>query len=424
LLYFPAMNRRGLPVLLLLGTFLVTVAVACGSSGDDAPTKPQFAFGLDAQVLASGADATGVRAIEFAPDGRIFYAEQFSGQVRIVNQDGTLQVPPFVSLQVANYLDQDWGLTGLALDPNFATNHYVYVFYTAPVSEFIGRPTIVRYTDTNGTGTDQRTISDDFPETFANHQGYNANGEIHFGPDGFLYASVGDYDQGTAKPEDGGHPELVSDLSSPIGKMLRLNKADGTAAAGNPFEAQAGADPRVFAYGFREPFSFTFDSAGTLYGTDNTTVSCEELNVIEPGKNYGWPTGWTFPFDNCAVGQGEQPVYNYAREGKQPADFLSFVETQGITVLKGSKYGQLTDGIVVCQSEKSKINDQDPGSPGALVRFVLNGPKTVTSSDIIVRDCKGAAAAHDGELYFANGTSLMKVVAGAASGTAQQVPPS
>lgn len=413
------MNRRAIPALLLIAAFILTVSISCGSSDDDDSGKLVYAFGLDSQVVVSGADGTAVRAMEFAPDGRIFYAQQFTGQVRIINADGTLQVAPFITLQVANYLDLDWGLTGLALDPEFSTNHYVYVYYTAPVAENVGRPTIVRYTDSNGTGTEQRVISDDFPGTFANHQGYNANGEIHFGPDGFLYASVGDYDQGTANPADGGHPELVNDLSSPIGKMLRLNKADGTAAAGNPYEGRTDADARVFATGFREPFSFTFDpTSGALYGTDNTTVSCEELNVIKPGENYGWGTMGDFPFSNCAAGTGEQPIYNLSREGTLPGDFLSFVEVQGITVLKGSKYTQLTDGIVACQSQKSVV--QEASSPGALIRMLITGT-TVSASDIIVRDCKGTAYAHNGEIYYSNATQLMKLVqSSAASG---QAPP-
>lgn len=418
------MNRRALPALLLLITFTLTIAVACGSSGDDGPQKPVFSFGLDSQVLASGGDATAVRAIEIAPDGRIFYIQQFSGQVRIINQDGTIQVPPFAALQVANYLDLDWGLTGLALDPQFSTNHYVYAFYTSPVSENIGRPTIVRYTDSNGTGTEQRIISDDFPDTFLNHQGYNANGEIHFGPDGFLYASVGDYDQGTAKPEEGGHPELVSDPASPVGKLLRLDKANGEAAPGNPFEGQAEADARVFASGFREPFSFTFDpTTGAIYGTDNTTVSCEELNIITPGKDYGWGTMGDFPFGDCAAGTGEQPIHNLSRENTQPGDFISFVESQGLTVLTDSKYAQLTDGIVVCQSQKSKTGEDAPLSPGALVRMVITGT-TVSATDIIVRDCKGTAYVNNGEIYYANGTQLMKVVQPAANSGDAQVPPS
>jgi Glucose / Sorbosone dehydrogenase len=358
----------------------------------------------------------------------MFYAEQFSGDIRIVLADGTLQPAPFATLQVANYLDLDWGLTGLALDPQFATNHFVYAFYTASVGDNIGKPTIVRYTDTNGTGQDQRVISSDFPQTFPNHQGYNANGDLHFGPDGFLYASVGDYDQGTADPAQGGHPEVVGDLSSPVGKLLRLNKADGSAAPGNRFAAQAGADPRVFAYGFREPFSFTFDPvSGSIYGTDNTTVSCEELNVIAAGKSYGWPTGWTFPFADCTSGQGVQPIYNFAREGQNPGDFLSFVETQGIGLLKNSTYSQLTDGLIVCESQKSVVKDasgKDVVSPGALVRFVMTSPTAVASSDVIVNDCKGTVLAHNGVVYYSDATQLLKLTQSTGTGNNQQAPPS
>lgn len=421
------MKRRTSLALPLIAIF-VAVSAACGSSSTPSDNSaPKFALGLSAQVIASGADAASVRSMEFAPDGRMFYAEQFSGDIRIVLADGTLQPTPFATLQVANYLDLDWGLTGLAMDPQFATNHFVYAFYTAPVGDNIGKPTIVRFTDNNGTGQDQRVISSDFPQTYPNHQGYNANGDLHFGPDGYLYASVGDYDQGSAKPAEGGHPELINDLSSPVGKLLRVNKADGSAAPGNPFAAQAGADPRVFAFGFREPFSFTFDPvSGSIYGTDNTTVSCEELNVITAGQGYGWTTpgmqAADFPFANCAAGTGQQPIYNYSREGTGPGDFLSFVETQGISFLKNSTYSQLTDGLVVCESQKSVVNEKP--SPGALVRFVLSSPTTVASSDIIVPDCKGDAYAHNGVVYYSDATQLLKLTQSGQSGTNQQPPSS
>src|ERR1700693_681161 len=157
------MKRRAALPFPLIAIIVLVVTAACSSSGTSISSGPKFAFGLSAQVVASGADAASVSAMEFAPDGRIFYAEQFSGDIRIVLADGTLQPTPFATLQVANYLDLDWGLTGLALDPQFAANHFVYAFYTAPVADNIGQPTIVRFTDNNGTARDQSVISSDFP---------------------------------------------------------------------------------------------------------------------------------------------------------------------------------------------------------------------------------------------------------------------
>jgi glucose/arabinose dehydrogenase len=403
--------------LLFLIALPILFAVACG--GDDTtnsgPTGPTYNFGLDSVVVAGNGDADNVSAIEFAPDGRMFYAIQYkttdtgdSGIIRVVLPDGSLQQQPFAEFPVANYLGLDWGLTGLALDPAFGTNHYVYAFYTASAGEFIGKPTLVRFTDDNGTGTDMTVITDDFRESFANHQGYNLNGDIHFGPDGYLYVSVGDYDQGTAKPEEGGQPGLVGDLSSPIGKMLRISKEDGSAAPDNPFAGQTDADPRVFASGFREPFPFTFDASGNIYGTDNTPDTCEEINLIKAGQSYGWPAGWEFPFANCAAGQGTQPIYNFAREGHQPGDFLAFVESQGMSFLRNSTYSQLSDGLLVCESQKSLV--ENTPSPGALVRMTLSGPDTITASDMIVNDCKGDVVAHAGQVYYATQTEIRKLV--------------
>jgi glucose/arabinose dehydrogenase len=419
-------------LLFLTAALPLLLAVACG--GDDTSTTPTptvpptvYAYGLNSQVVVGNGDADNVSAIAFAPDGRIFYAEQFTGEsgsfqgvIRVIGTDGTLQAQPFATVPVANYLGLDWGLTGLALDPDFATNHFVYAFYTAVAGDNIGKPTLVRFTDANGIGTEQTTITEDFPQTIANYQGYNANGDIHFGPDGYLYLSIGDYDQGTAKPENGGDPNLVKSLSTPIGKLLRINKTDGSAAPDNPFVGNPDADPRVFASGFREPFPFAIDANGNIYGTDNTPDTCEELNLIKAGQDYGWPSNWAFPFADCTVGSGAQPIYNFARDGTQPGDFLSFVESQGLNFLTGTTYSQLADSLLVCQSEKSVVRDVP--SAGALRQFVLASPESVGSSTIVVNDCKGDVVANAGVVYYATKTEIRKLIQAGASSTGNAIP--
>jgi len=134
-----------------------------------------------------------------------------------------------------------------------------------------------------------------------------------------------------------------------------------------------------------------------------------------------------FPFANCAAGSGEQPIYNYAREGMQPGDFLSFVETQGLSFLGGTTYSQLTDGLLVCESQKSTVKDasgKDVVSPGALVRFVMTSPTAVASSDVIVNDCRGDVYVHNGVVYYSDATQLLKLTQSTGTGNNQQAPPS
>lgn len=419
------MNARAF-LFVPLSLLLLVSALSCG--GDDGGSSgSDFAFGLGAQTIAAGGSAESVSAIAFAPDGRIFYAEQYKGTIQIILADGTLQPRPFTQVSVAEWLSLDWGLTGLALDPGFATNHYVYAFYTEPAGTQsdgasdvpIGRPVIVRFTDEDGAATGRTVIVDDLPLTDVRKPGYNANGDLRFGPDGKLYASLGDYDLFAEEPD------VITGLGSTIGKMLRLNP-DGSAPDDNPFVGQQGADPRVYASGFREPFSFNFGPDGTLYANDNTTVSCEELNVIKAGEFYGWPQMGEFPFSDCAAAPGEQAITRLSREGTQPGDFLSFVEVAGLSYLTGSTYSTLTDGLIVCEGQKSGLD----GAPanGVLRRLTFTDPLTVASSDLVARECKGDAAANNGAVYYATATELKKLVQGAVAPAdtaegGQQTPP-
>jgi aldose sugar dehydrogenase len=184
-------------------------------------------------------------------------------------------------------------------------------------------------------------------------------------------------------------------LSTPVGKLLRVKKDDGSAAPGNPFVDRPGVDPRIFAYGFRENFDFAFHPAtGKLYGTDNTTVSCEELNVIESGANYGWPNVRTFPFSDCKAGGQKTGIYFFSKVDTRPEDFLSNVIVSGVAFASGAVYPTLGDSLMVCES-----------GTGLLRRLVLTGPdlQQVSASDIAAKDCKlDVAVSPDGIIYYSN----------------------
>ena len=381
--------------------FFTLVLAFSGCAGEE-----QLPFGLQSQEVVKADHAT---VMAPAPDGRMFFGEQFSGQIKIIGVDGKLQADPFAQVETTSYLGQDWGLTGLAIDPAFKDDHFVYAFYTQPISPAapeasppfgpVARPTLVRFTDENGRGVNPTVISDNFPLTSAVHADFNANGNIHFGPDGYLYLSIGDYDIFSDQPD------VLRKLDNPIGKMLRIDAKDGSAAPGNPFAADPSADPRIFAYGFREPFDFAFQpGTGRIYATDNTTVSCEELNIIEPGKGYGWPDVGQFPFPDCTAGNGVDGIYIFAKEGvANTSDFLAtFVEVSGLDFVSGAKYPQLGDSLLSCEL-----------GTGVLRRVTLSGPNgdQVKANDVLVKDCKrDVTVGLDGLIYYATETEIRKLV--------------
>jgi glucose/arabinose dehydrogenase len=363
---------------------LMSLAAACG--GDSNP------FGVKSEPVTTADRAA---AMAFAPDGRLFFAEQLTGAIRVISADGQLLDEPFAQVEVATYIDLDWGLTGLALDPDFETNHYVYAFLTEPVEPEtpVGKPVVVRFTDRNSEGVDAEVIIDDLPETFPAAPGFNANGNMHFGPDGFLYISLGDYDT----------PQMVQDLGNPVGKMLRVDKEDGSPAPQNPLVDDPEADPRIFAYGFREPFDFAFVAeTGAIYGTDNTTVSCEELNLIQAGANYGWPDVGEFPYSDCQAGEGTKAIHLLAQNGMQPGDFLSFVVVSSLEFASTDVYPLLGDSLLVCESETKLMR-----------RLILIGAELnqVTADDVVVEDCQfDITVSPDGIIYYSNGEEIRRLV--------------
>jgi glucose/arabinose dehydrogenase len=208
----------------------------------------------------------------FAPDGRIFVCEQ-RGRVRII-KNGVLLTAHFMSLTVDFSLER--GLVGIAFDPDFATNNYIYFFYTTPGPDFRNR--VSRFTANGdvvvpGSEVVLLEIGD---LTAAIHNG----GIMRFGPDGKLYVSVG----------DGGTGSNAQSLDTVKGKILRINK-DGTIPADNPFYMTATGNSRaIWCYGLRNPYTFAFQpTTSRLFINDVGNFFWEEINDGVPGGNYGWP---------------------------------------------------------------------------------------------------------------------------------------
>ena len=211
-------------------------------------------------------------AIAVAPDGRIFVCNQ-TGALRVI-KNHVLLATPFVTITVNATGER--GLLGVAFDPDFLVNQYVYVYYTAPTPSIHNR--ISRFT-ANGdvaVANSEVVLMELENLSATNHNG----GAIHFGLDGKLYAAVG----------ENAVPANSQTLTNRLGKVLRIN-SDGSIPADNPFYAQATGDNRaIWALGLRNPFTFgVHPNSGAIYINDVGQSAWEEINDGEAGGNYGWP---------------------------------------------------------------------------------------------------------------------------------------
>ncbi|MEM3006909.1 MAG: PQQ-dependent sugar dehydrogenase [Candidatus Nitrosotenuis sp.] len=223
-------------------------------------------YGFKIETVAEGLDVPW--SIAFAPDGRIFVTERV-GKLRVI-EDGLLRDEPVTILNVGHV---EGGLLGIALDPNFAENHYVYLYYT--YSELLSTYNRVsRFIEKDNKLSEETILIDKIPGA-AIHDG----GRIRFGPDSKLYITTG----------DAANANLAQDINSLAGKILRINP-DGTIPSDNPFP-----NSPVYSYGHRNPQGIDWDpKTGKLVVSEHGPsgergFAHDEINVIEAGKNYGWP---------------------------------------------------------------------------------------------------------------------------------------
>jgi glucose/arabinose dehydrogenase/chitodextrinase len=236
-------------------------------------------------------------ALAFSPDGRIFFAERLTGNIRII-ESGILLATPFYTLS-NTATSGERGLLGLALDPGFPSTPYVYAYQTYnDVANGTIYNRIVRILANGNAGVSHSVILRMPPlSTATNHNG----GVIAFGPDGKLYAVVG----------ENANPPLSQDPLSPMGKVLRMNP-DGSAPTDNPFYGLGGWNPLVYTYGHRNMFGLAFrPTTGRAYVTENGPGCNDEVNVLTAGRNYGWG-----PTQTCAT--PPSPPGNTNQDGPSP----------------------------------------------------------------------------------------------------------
>ncbi|HLL81003.1 MAG TPA: PQQ-dependent sugar dehydrogenase, partial [Longimicrobium sp.] len=247
---------RLLLLFLLCGSFSARAAV-----NDPGFTQSTFASGLE--------QVTGIR---WAPDGtnRLF-ALQKTGRVRIV-RDGVLLAQPFATETV--YTTSECGLIGIAFDPAFVVNRYVYLFVTVSDHE----QQIIRYTDVNSVGQERRVLVAGLPTAGANHDG----GGIGFGPDGMLYWSIGDLGNRQVGVND--------DLTSLASKVSRADRF-GLPVNDNPFFDGPGPNADfIWARGFRNPFRLTFQPGSGRLWVSVAGSRYEQIFAVGRGDHGGWVT--------------------------------------------------------------------------------------------------------------------------------------
>jgi aldose sugar dehydrogenase len=254
-------------------------------------------------------------SLAFLPDGKILTTEKLPGAMRILDQQGVLSAP-IAGLSAVSSAPE-FGVLDVALDPHFATNRRIFFTFFEWVDNndsntYVAR---ARLDKAEGTLTDVQVIFRTTP-AIPSHGSLAAatktGGRIAIGRDGNLLVTIGDRDDAGATPWD-----MAQKLDNDLGKIIRITP-DGKPAPGNPFATTNGALPEIWAYGQRSQEGLAFDPAtGRLWETEHGPRGGDELNLIEKGKNYGWPViTHGIDYGGSPVGAGitakdgmEQPVY-------------------------------------------------------------------------------------------------------------------
>ncbi len=313
-----------------------------------------------------------------APDGRILYSEFWRGRVRVIRPNGTLDPEPWAD--VNEIYGIRWtrfyhgGLSGIAFDPDYERNRFVYVVTQTP-SKRNGLPDlslVLRFKEVNGRGTSPKVLYRIRAKVFDNVY------SLVFGPDGMLYIPSGFL--GTSRPK-GEDP-----LTDRRGKILRVTR-DGEPPGDNPWGGRA---PRVWAAGFKNAFDLAF-----VPGTRNAIAgesgpeAHDEINLVMPGHDYGYP-------DNQGVTKAKgvtSPLFDYGPERTSPA---------GIVLYTGNRYPALRGRYLMCENH---------GRGLIALRVRTRSPARLLNYTPLLPNCTiDIVQARDGSVVFSDGTAIYRLV--------------
>jgi glucose/arabinose dehydrogenase len=310
-------------------------------------------------------------SMAFAPDGRLFFTER-PGRVRIY-QNTQLLPTPALTLEDVRHVGEG-GLMGLALHPQFATNRFVYLLYTANSSSgMVNR--LVRYREANNTLADRAVLL----ERMAANTIHNG-GRIRFGPDGLLYLTMG----------DAANTSLSQTLSSLNGKILRVDE-NGIAASGNPFGSE------IWTWGHRNPQGLDWNpSTADLWATEHGASGNDEVNRLQPGRNYGWPV-----IEGAAARPDMETPVLFFSPSIAPSGG-SFHDGSRIAGLRnnfffGALAGQHIRRVILDAADPTRIASTERWLNGEFgrIRDVILGPDGALYFCTNNRDGRGVASASD-----------------------------
>jgi glucose/arabinose dehydrogenase len=241
---------------LVLALLCPIVLAGCGDGGDGASPDAPAETAASTRTVASGLDVPW--GVAFLPNGDALVAERPTGRIVRISRGGgrprtVMRIPGVVA-------DGEGGLLGLAVSPRYASDRLVYAYFTSGSDNRIVRFTLGGQVEPILTGLQKASIHD--------------GGRIAFGPDGMLYAGVG----------DAGNSDSAQNRSSRNGKILRI-APDGSIPRGNPFPGSP-----VWSLGHRNVQGLAWDRAGRLWATEFGQNTWDEVNLIRKGRDYGWPT--------------------------------------------------------------------------------------------------------------------------------------
>lgn len=323
-------------------------------------------------------------ALGFASDGRIFFAERYTGSIRVIENDILLPTPYYT---LANTLTSgEQGLLGLALHPQYPSPPFVYAYQS--FDDLVAGTQynrVVRLAGAGNTGSFDRVILGSIPMA-GNHNG----GIIGFGRDGKLHVTTG----------DAGNPANSQSLTTRAGKILRVND-DGTVPVDNPFAGSLGQDNYIFTYGHRNVFGLAFHPiTGRVFVTENGPTCNDEVNLLASGGNFGWG-----PTQTCAT--PPIPPLNTNRDG--PSRILPIWYTNGFTVaptnaaIYGGRYFPSFRGDIIFGDVNTwQLRKLDLAPPNY---DTVLGESTILTSPSFILDVEEG---RDGAIWFTTDTTIYR----------------